>query len=647
MVGALTYRGVEVVPDRDIAALFDWAQACDLALFPIKAYSKQPTGIVQSHVFDWSKEPARWLRWYRENNGCNFGVSCGPSNIIVIDVDRGGEGAFYKWCADHGAEQIVSAPTVISPTGGMHFYFRVPPGVDSETLRQPNLCGKEVNVRAGHGYVVSPFSTTDQRYDAHVKGSGAYRLHQPTIYQPWAPIAEHCLPTREEGPTIRPDEQFDFADDGLPTDAIIRDEVVRRIQPPLNRLSNSVPGERNEQLNRASFDLGKIVAEGKLAEWAAVDLLQTFGERAGIPRDEAKARSTIRSGLRSAPRVGRPEPRSAMMSLLAAAVPVAPVKEWARSTVPKSDSLVPLEPLVERLLYRGQITMLSGGSGTGKTTFIASLMASSVAGIRDFKFGEFAAHNSDLLAAPACWIFISYEGGQHIQRTMAGWYAGTGCPAKYLDRVKIIEFDDGCLVSTSAKRDVVVNEAQAKIITDAILEMREKNPDIQINLVIDNATTAVENCMDPVQAQRFGQCIRHLARQDIAIVVLAHPPKSGSSDLYGSHLYYTQADIVGVLEVLKQSDGEWTQWIAFPKHRDASNNQCLEIRSRRMLKPIVELPPEWGATNPRARARQIAELHIPYVFSLRVRKQYERESIEKGVTRVDSVSPKAEDNFTV
>ena len=636
-----------MVPEQHLGALFAWAKAADLALFPIRAYSKQPTGIVQSHAFDWSKEPTRWVQWYRENKGCNFGVSCGPSNVIVIDVDRGGEGAFHQWCANHGAEQIVSSPTVISPTGGMHFYFKVPAGVDSETLRQPNLCGKEVNVRAGHGYVVSPYSCTDSTHDSHVKASGPYRLHHAPIYQAWAPIAEHCLPVREEGPTIQPDEQFDFDDAGFPLDAIIRDEVSRRIKPPLDRLANAVPGERNEQLNRASFDLGKIVAEGKLAEWAAVDMLQAAGEHAGIPRDEAKARSTIRSGLRSAPRVGRPEPRSAMLSLLAASVPIAQVKPIPPSQAPKADGLVPLEPVVERLIYRGQITLLSGGSGTGKTTFLASLMAASVADAKDFTFGEFAANSSDLLLHPACWVFVSYEGGQHIKRTTAGWHAGTGCPEKHSDRIRTLEFDDGCLVSTNYKREVVVNEAQAQIVTAALTEMRELHPGMPLVLAVDNSTTAVENPMDPVQAQRFIQALRTIARMDIAVVVLAHPPKSGSSDIYGSHLYYSLADLVGVIEVLKQTDGEWTQWIDFSKHREASNGQCLEIRSRRMLKPLVELPASWGASNARARARQMAELHIPYVHSIRVRKQYERDGIEKGVTRVDEVTAKADTHFTV
>ena len=41
----------------------------------------------------------------------------------------------------------------------------------------------------------------------------------------------------------------------------------------------------------------------------------------GIARDEAKARSTIRSGLKAAPKVGQREPRSAMAQLLACAVP--------------------------------------------------------------------------------------------------------------------------------------------------------------------------------------------------------------------------------------------------------------------------------------------------------------------------------------
>ncbi len=633
-----------MIPTEQASRLFGWAQANDLALFPILPGSKQPTGIVHSHASDWSKEPSRWWEWRHANPQCNFGVSCGPSNLIVVDVDLGGEEKFAEWMRANGLDVPV---TVNTPTGGKHYYFKVSSGVDSETLRQPNLCGKEVNVRAGNGYVVAPWSFTDPAADSHVKARGHYWLAEAArIYLAPQLLVEHCLGRTDTAPTIVPEIDYDLGADGFPTNPAVRHEAANRARRITLQLAVAMPGERNEKLNQAAFDLGKLVAEGKLAEWRAVDLLQETGEHIGIPRDEAKAKSTIRSGMKAAGKVGRPEPRSAMLELLAAAVPIAPVPPRPPAKPPYPDSLVPLEPLVERLLYRGQITILSGASGAGKTTFIASLMAASVSGAQDFTFGEFGATASDLFMDPCCWIFLSYEGGQHIKRTTAAWHAGSEQPELHASRTKVLGIDDGPLVVTSG-RDIVVNQSQAALVVKTIEDMRALHPGMPIALVIDNATTAVENCMDPVHAQRFVQFVRSVARQDVAIVVLAHPPKSGASDIYGSHLWYSLADTVGTIEVLREEDGEWTQWIEFSKHREAKNGNCLEVRSRRLAAPLLDLPDGWGRGNARFIARQKRDLKVPFVSSIRVRSSKDKEGVRTGVTMVTEVTGKEETQLKV
>ena len=77
--------------DEDFAALMAFAIAHGFALFPIPAGRKAPVGIVHSFAKDWSKDPEQWKRWRAENPGCNFGVACGASGLILVDVDvRGG-----------------------------------------------------------------------------------------------------------------------------------------------------------------------------------------------------------------------------------------------------------------------------------------------------------------------------------------------------------------------------------------------------------------------------------------------------------------------------------------------------------------------------------------------------------------------------
>ena len=628
---------------EDLDALFKWAKLYQLALFPIPAWCKRPTGIVASHSDDWSRDPNQWRWWYENAKGCNFGVECGPSNLIVVDVDLGGEQA----CVEAFGSDILALATVNTPTGGKHIYFGVPLGINAGELRQPNLAGPKVNVRAGRGYVVSPFSQTHRRYDSGVKADGLYSLNSGGFGLAPPFLLEHCSPHRQDAPIIVARDIDLDPQNGWPVDPFERDEAAHRARALLSRLEASVPGERNEQLNIAAFGLGKLVSEGMMAEWLVVEMLQDSGEKIGIARDEAKARSTIRSGLKAAPKVGQREPRSAMAQLLACAVPMAPVKPPIEREPPRPTSLVPVEPLVERLLYPGAITMLSGHSGTGKTSLMAALMAASTGDVSDYQFGEFGIAASDLMMQPCCWIFVSYEGGQYMKRTAAAWHVGTGVDAKFDDRCDMIDFDDGPLVSSDSRRTVVVNEAQGKIIGAAIDAMKARYPDTPLCLVVDNSTAAIENSMDSVQAQTFSRLIRVIARKGISVVVLAHPPKQGHSDIYGSHLLYSLGDIVATIEVLTKNNGEWVQWVEFSKHRPAPNDQCLEIRSRRIDKPLVELPPEWGRNNQRARQRQLEELRVPFVSSIRIRQQRERKSIENGVEVVGEVTAKPAANMGV
>lgn len=618
-----------MVPRDRLADLFRWAKANDLALFPIPAWSKQPVGIVRSHANDWSKEESRWLEWYNSTGGCNFGVSCGPSRVIVVDVDLGGEEEFGKWVATN---PTLRSHVVCTPTGGWHYYLRVPSGVDSETLRQPNLCGPKVNVRAGRGYAVAPWSVTDPKVDSSVKAFGPYRFYeksQPLGFAPPA-LVEHCLPLPEAPVVERRERSPDLDREGYPSHPVERQRVQNRVREVVDRLMRAVPGERNSSLNEAALQLGKLVGEGFLDPSVASVVLETAALQIGLPREEA--RPTIKSGMKAGETRGYAEPRSALMELLATSIPLARAGEGNQIPAArrKPSSPVPDEPIVERLLYAGSVTYLSGHSGTGKTTLLASLLAASVADVRDFEFGK---NESDLLMSPASFVFVSYEGGQYIERTRLAWHAGSGMAPKHPERFEMIDFRP-CLITADPKRNLVINQSQVTEIRAAIVRAREKNPGLPVVLAIDNVMAAVENCMDSTYATVFSQLMRVFADEDVAVLVLAHPPKSGTSDIYGSMVYYGMADIVGMLEVLTESSGEWTQWVEFSKHRPDKVPMCLEVRSRRMANRLVDLPDDWGHGHQRARARQERSLRVPFITSIRVRDASERERLEKGVVEV-------------
>src|SRR5579862_3595190 len=81
-------------------------------------------------------DPAPIRRWW-DDAPYNIGVSCGPSGLIVIDLDtpktpvrpggpshgRTGTHALTDLCAAHGQPFPHTTFTVATPSGGVHLYF--------------------------------------------------------------------------------------------------------------------------------------------------------------------------------------------------------------------------------------------------------------------------------------------------------------------------------------------------------------------------------------------------------------------------------------------------------------------------------------------------------------------------------------------
>ncbi len=232
----------------------------------------------------------------------NLGLATGPAGLCVIDLDRlkPGETVPDRW-ADVGAnsgKDVLAAVaeeagqpvpsdtlTVRTPSGGLHLYYAVPPGV---VLRKTegdrgNGLGWKIDTRAWGAYVVAPGSTTPEgRYE--------YLNDRPIATLPdW--LAQRLTPAELPAAPVAP----------------IRPALSRRSRY-LNAAIIAEAGKvadakdnRNATLYAAAIALGQLVAGGALsADEVRAALMTAAGRHIGTRHFTAReADKTITSGLAS------------------------------------------------------------------------------------------------------------------------------------------------------------------------------------------------------------------------------------------------------------------------------------------------------------------------------------------------------------
>jgi hypothetical protein len=266
-------------------------------VFPCTTGTKRPAlrGNWQRHATTDPRRIRDWWTW----RPYNIGISCGPSGLVVIDLDvpRGastgtatGATSLAELCQRSAQAYPSRTFTVTTPSGGTHLYFRAP----SATI--PNSAGRLgplIDTRAAGGYVLAPGSRVGGRaytpanamLPAPLPGWIARALTQPPPPQTASPL----LPRNE---TVHP---VPYAL------AALREETTR--------VAAAAEGTRNDTLNKAAFNLGQLVAEGCLSEATVATALADAAGASGLP--EREAGRTIRSGMTAGARRPRaPFPRT-------------------------------------------------------------------------------------------------------------------------------------------------------------------------------------------------------------------------------------------------------------------------------------------------------------------------------------------------
>jgi hypothetical protein len=271
-------------------------------VFPCVRGGKRPA--LRENWQELATADAERVRAWWTRSPYNIGLACGPSGLVVVDLDvsrgaAGGTGAgaagaderitghgtdvLAALCRAHGQPYPAATYAVATPSGGHHLYFTAPVTRVRNSARR---LGPLIDIRADGGYVVAAGSRIGRR---------AYVVMDEIAP---VPLPGWLVGLLEDGPppaVQRPPPAPDSPQGTAYAMAALRDET--------RRVADAQPGARNTTLNRAAFSLGQLVAAGLLPPLAVVTSLASAAGHAGLPADEALR--TIRSGMAAGARKPR------------------------------------------------------------------------------------------------------------------------------------------------------------------------------------------------------------------------------------------------------------------------------------------------------------------------------------------------------
>jgi hypothetical protein len=205
----------------------------------------------------------------------NVGVATGEAaGLSVLDVDprNGGDQTLAALVAERGP--LPAGPTVSTPSGGRHHYFRWRPGMFCSV----GQLGPGLDVRTDGGYVCAPPS---------VRPDGRYKW----LADPRTPLAgwpEWLLPSRREPATsnVRPLRPGIEVDAGRALNGLVR------------TVAEAPQGTRNGRLFWAACRLAEHAAAGRVPLDVGAAALRAAAAEAGLPAAESDR--TLRSALHRA-----------------------------------------------------------------------------------------------------------------------------------------------------------------------------------------------------------------------------------------------------------------------------------------------------------------------------------------------------------
>ena len=270
-------------------------------VFPCAAGGKRPA--LRGNWQDLATTSRDQIRDWWARAPYNIGIACGPSRLVVIDLDQPHEeeeddeeeaaaGALFplsgadilsRLARERGERYPGGTYVVDTPSGGCHLYFSA--AGEERVRNSAGAVGPHIDVRADGGYVVGAGSRIGGRAYA------ARGRRGPAPLPAW--LAE-LVRDSYEPPAVPPPP--------LPAGdrAQGRAYAMAALRAETGLVAAARPGTRNVTLNRAAFSLGQLVAAGLIPPIPVITALIDAARYAGLPEEEAvrTVRSAMEAGAR-------------------------------------------------------------------------------------------------------------------------------------------------------------------------------------------------------------------------------------------------------------------------------------------------------------------------------------------------------------
>jgi hypothetical protein len=279
-----------------------------MTVFPVKVGLKQPL---------WSRWESRATRdtdtirrvWDRAPY--NVGVACGPSGLVVIDLDQPKDDTpppAEHTGATRGADVLAALAqqarqpwpatmTVATPSGGTHLVFQAPEG--TEVHNSAHTVGWCIDVRAQGGYVLGIGSLIDGR-PYRLESSGPPVPLPRWLYQLVTPRDEPTKRGQSWGGSAVAARLAESARTGTRQQRWAATALAGACEDLAAMPEDS---GRNHRLNGIAYRFGRLVAGAALAEEDVRTALTAAALAAGL--SEYETEHTITSGITAGQRAPR------------------------------------------------------------------------------------------------------------------------------------------------------------------------------------------------------------------------------------------------------------------------------------------------------------------------------------------------------